>query len=65
MQTKLPGEINMTSASKNSRNSNNVTTTAPNYLIRTEPGTQKLDKFFSSNATSNKNEKNIIDVGIK
>lgn len=37
----------------------NSTETAPNYLVRTDPGSQKIDKFFSPNNVPSTREANI------
>lgn len=43
---------------KPSKSDTDGQSTAPNHLVRTDKGSQKLDKFFSVNATTGARDKN-------
>lgn len=48
------------------RNVNNSTEhTAPNYLVRTDPGSQKLDKFFSPNVSMKTESNENVTVSVE
>ncbi|XP_065215120.1 DNA mismatch repair protein Mlh1 isoform X1 [Planococcus citri] len=50
-QTKLPGEVKpATESAPKTEKTASETAPAPNYTVRNDPGTQKIDKFFSPNA---------------